>query len=99
MSLFARARRDFSHGCVRVEDAFDLAEWVLAGQDSWTRAAIDAAAGAQRSTRVDLARPIQVLLFYSTAWPVAEGGAIRFADDIYGRDAALETALARRHST
>ena len=28
-SLFARARRDFSHGCIRLEDPAALAEWVL----------------------------------------------------------------------
>ena len=28
-ALFSRSRRDFSHGCVRVEDPVALAEWVL----------------------------------------------------------------------
>ena len=30
--LFSRSRRDFSHGCVRVEDPVALAEWVLEDQ-------------------------------------------------------------------
>ena len=30
-ALFAKSRRDFSHGCVRVADPVALAEWVLTG--------------------------------------------------------------------
>ena len=35
--LFRRARRDFSHGCIRVENPVGLAEWVLRDQPDWTR--------------------------------------------------------------
>ena len=42
-----------------------------------------------------LARPVQVILFYTTAAVMPEDGTIHFADDIYGRDAALDRALAR----
>ena len=41
--LFRRARRDFSHGCIRVEDPLALAEWVLTRQVEWSRARILAA--------------------------------------------------------
>ena len=41
--LFGRARRDFSHGCVRVEDPVALAHWVLKDQPDWTRERIQAA--------------------------------------------------------
>jgi len=36
-SLFSRARRDFSHGCIRLEDATGLAEFVLRDEPEWTR--------------------------------------------------------------
>ena len=39
-ALFARSRRDFSHGCVRVADPVALAEWVLRDRPEWTRARI-----------------------------------------------------------
>ncbi len=93
--LFRRSRRDFSHGCVRVEDPVGLAEWVLAGEDGWSRDRIRAAMDASRSSRVTLARPIQVILFYVTAVVSAEDGTVRFADDVYGHDARLDRALAR----
>jgi murein L,D-transpeptidase YcbB/YkuD len=96
--LFSRTRRDFSHGCVRVADPAGLAEWALRGQDDWTRERVVAAMNADRSTRVNLARPIQVIMFYVTAVVMPEDGTIRFAEDIYGHDATLDRALTRRQS-
>ncbi len=91
--LFAQSRRDFSHGCVRVEDPTGLAEWVLADPTRWSREAIAAAAAGPHSSRVDLGRPVQVVLFYATAWVTPADDGVHFADDIYGGDAALEAAL------
>lgn len=93
--LFRRSRRDFSHGCVRVEDPVALAEWALAGEPGWDRARILAAMHATNSQRVVLSQPLQVLLFYVTA-VVSEDGTVRFADDIYGHDSRLAAALAQR---
>jgi murein L,D-transpeptidase YcbB/YkuD len=95
-SLFRKPRRDFSHGCVRVEDPVGLAEWVLAGEEGWTRERILQAMNGERSQRVTLQRPIQVILFYVTALVVPEDGALRFAEDVYGHDARLDAALQAR---
>lgn len=92
--LFERSRRDFSHGCVRVEDPTGLAEWALREQPRWTRERIEAAMTGAKPLRVDLTRPIRVMLFYVTA--VVDGGTIRFAEDIYRHDVRLERALAER---
>jgi murein L,D-transpeptidase YcbB/YkuD len=91
--LFRQARRDFSHGCVRVADPVALAEWALKGQQRWTRDAILAAMNADRPSQVTLTRPIQVILFYVTAAVMPEDGTIHFAEDIYGHDAKLDRAL------
>jgi murein L,D-transpeptidase YcbB/YkuD len=45
------------------------------------------------SRRVDLARPIQIILFYITVIVTPEDGAVRFAEDLYGHDARLDRAL------
>ncbi len=92
--LFARTRRDFSHGCVRVADPASLAEWVLQGQAEWTRERILGAMTARGPARVAVARPVQVVLFYLTAAVVPEDGAIHFAEDLYRHDAPLNRALA-----
>ena len=64
--LFSRARRDFSHGCIRLEDPARFAEWVLRDQPEWTRERIDAAMQGERPTRVNLKQPLTVVLFYDT---------------------------------
>ncbi len=92
-SLFARARRDFSHGCIRLEDPPRLAEWVLRDQPEWTRERIDAAMKGERPTQVNLKQKLTVFLFYDTAY-VDSKGVVYFADDYYGHDAQLEKALA-----
>ena len=94
--LFGQARRDFSHGCVRVEDPVGLAHWVLKNQPGWTRERIQAAMAGAAPMRVDLARPLPVILFYMTAMAVPADQTIHFASDIYGHDAKLMRALANR---
>lgn len=94
--LFHRTRRDFSHGCVRVEDPVALAAWVLQELPTWTPARIEAAMSGQRPLRVDLQQPVTVLLFYTTAFVSPEDGSLHFADDIYGHDARLDQALRSR---
>ncbi len=94
--LFGRARRDFSHGCVRVEDPVALAQWVLKDEPSWTRERIQTAMAGTSSLRVDLTRPLPVILFYMTAMVMPVEQRLHFADDIYKHDAKLARALASR---
>lgn len=91
-SLFERARRDFSHGCIRVEEPTTLAEVVLRGQPGWDRAAIERAMHGTRTRRVDLERPVTVFVLYATV-AVDEDGTLHFYPDLYGHDAALARAL------
>ena len=92
--LFARTRRDFSHGCIRVEKPAELAEWVLRDNPGWTPDRIRAAMRGTVTQQVNLAHPIPVLIVYATVI-VLEDGLVHFYDDIYGHDAALEQALAK----
>jgi murein L,D-transpeptidase YcbB/YkuD len=92
--LFARARRDFSHGCIRLEAPAALAEWVLRDRPDWTRERIDAAMQGERPTRVDLKQPLTVIIFYDTVHVNSEG-VVFFVDDIYRHDEELDVALRR----
>jgi murein L,D-transpeptidase YcbB/YkuD len=91
--LFSRARRDFSHGCIRLEDPARLAEWVLRDDPQWTRERIVAAMNGASPTQVNLKESLSVILFYDTAY-ADSSGVVHFADDYYGHDAKLEAALA-----
>ncbi len=97
--LFRNARRDFSHGCVRVQRPVDLAEWVLGRQAGWTRDRILAAMAGDRPQTVELRQPIPVLLFYTTAFVSPVTGELHFADDLYGHDQRLLRALRQRQVT
>ena len=91
--LFSRARRDFSHGCIRVEDPVSLAEWALREDPVWTRERILAVMSGATPTQVNLKRKLTVVIFYDTAY-VDSHGVVHFADDYYGHDAKLVEALA-----
>lgn len=96
--LFARSRRDFSHGCVRVQNPPALAQWLLKDQPAWNAERIAAAMEGAKTQQVNLSAPVPVLLYYLTAAVSPDDGLLHFADDIYGHDAALDRALkARRY--
>jgi murein L,D-transpeptidase YcbB/YkuD len=92
--FFAKSRRDFSHGCIRLEKPADLAPWVLRDNPGWTPERIRAAMNGSTTQQVNLAHPIPVLIVYATVI-VPEDGLVHFYDDIYGHDAALEKVLAK----
>lgn len=96
--LFQRARRDFSHGCVRVEDPVAVAEWLLKEVPGWDRQRILAAMANGNNQRVDLPQPVPVLLYYLTAIVSPDDGLLHLADDLYGHDARLDQALQQRSS-
>lgn len=90
--LFAKQRRDFSHGCIRLEDPAELAAWVLRDRPPWTPDSVRAAMSARATRRALLTRPMPVILFYTTAVAEPRGG-VEFYQDIYGHDRKLDEAL------
>jgi murein L,D-transpeptidase YcbB/YkuD len=91
--LFLKARRDFSHGCIRVQDPMALAAWVLRDKPEWSVDKIRTAMNGDQTIQVDLDKPIPVLILYSTA-VVEPDGKVRFFRDIYGYDSTMDKALA-----
>src|ERR1700741_4531293 len=92
--LFSRSRRDFSHGCIRLEDPAALATWILRDPRNWSRQQVEQAMNGANSRRVNLTRQIPVVIYYTTAvvWP---DGRLGFFDDVYKHDAKLESVLAK----
>lgn len=96
VALFERERRDFSHGCIRVEKPVELARFVMAGMPGWDEARIREAMAGGTSTTVRLAAPVPVLIAYGTV--LVKNGRVHFYDDLYGHDARLDAALRSRAS-
>jgi murein L,D-transpeptidase YcbB/YkuD len=94
-SLFARATRSFSHGCVRVEQPLAFAQYVLRDQPEWTRERIEQAMHAGEEKTVKLREAIPVYLGYWTA-RVSPDGQMQFRSDVYGVDKRLTGMLANR---
>jgi L,D-transpeptidase YcbB len=93
--LFAQARRDFSHGCIRVEKPDELAAWALRNNPGWNLARVrEAMKSGKDNQTVNLAKPIPVFILYGTAI-VDEKGEAHFYEDIYGLDADLDKVLAK----
>jgi L,D-transpeptidase YcbB len=93
--LFSDTVRDFSHGCIRVENPADLAAWALRNNPGWNLERVKATMnGTEENIQVNLVTKIPVLIVYGTA-TVTEAGEVQFFDDIYGFDAELEKALAK----
>jgi murein L,D-transpeptidase YcbB/YkuD len=88
-ALFGEDIRQFSHGCVRVQDALGFAAMIAADQgvtEEWNRAR---ATGEE--TFVPLPRAIPVRLLYQTAF--LDGGRVRYRLDAYGWDNEVARAL------
>ena len=93
--LFSQTRRDFSHGCIRVEKPAELAAWVLRDKADWSLPrAQDAMKRGADNVQVNLTKPIPVLILYGTSF-VDPDGEVRFFDDIYGYDDELRKVLAK----
>ncbi len=87
-SLFAKDKRAFSHGCIRLKEPVKLAEYVLRHQPEWTPEKIQGAMSKDDQRFVKVKDPIPVVITYYTAW-VDENGQLNFRDDIYGHDGKL----------
>lgn len=101
MGLFGLSRRDRSHGCVRLQDAEKMADWVLDGQGDWDTDKIhDAMFGPTDGSQpednkiVGLQATLPVAITYLTA-VAEEDDMMHFFNDIYGYDKQLDAALAK----
>ena len=83
--LFTEASRLYSGGCVRLEDAWRLSQWLFHRELTWE--------GAGTEEPVPLNPPVPVYITYLTAMP--NGSSIAFFDDVYGRDKARLAELGK----
>ncbi len=92
-NLFERDARALSHGCVRVEDAMELAVTLaLLGEGTSAHEAMRYSAS-REYTKVPLQQQVPVYLSYFTM-RVNEAGELEEFADLYSRDAPVLAALA-----
>ncbi len=94
-TLFSHSRRDFSHGCIRVEKPAELAAWVLRKNPGWTLERVrEGMEKGSDNVTVSLVQRVPVYIIYGTAL-IPEVNEVYFYEDIYGHDAKLAAALAK----
>ena len=86
-SLFAKAQRDLSNGCIRLEDAARFARWLMGGYDP-------VASSSEPELHVQLKQPMPLYVTYLTAQP--SNGKITYTADFYGWDKAATRQVATR---
>ena len=84
-SLFNKAERALSHGCIRLENPVALAKYVLRDRPEWTPEKISAAMNAGHEQGVPLKEHLPVHIGYFTAW-VNPDGSVTYTDDPYKLD-------------
>ncbi|MBL8589749.1 MAG: L,D-transpeptidase family protein [Methylobacteriaceae bacterium] len=94
--FFGMDYRFHSHGCVRVEGVYDLAQWVLEGtRGGWDKATILARIGTGDRLDIRVPQPVPVAWVYLTGWATPDGTA-HFRNDVYGLDSIGVAQVATR---
>jgi len=91
--LFGRAQRAFSSGCIRIQEPYDLAGLLVAGDPGWNREKIIRAVDSLQTRTIHLKQPVTIILLYRTV-SVDTDGSVLFKRDIYERDPAIVAGLA-----
>jgi murein L,D-transpeptidase YcbB/YkuD len=89
--LFAQDMRALSHGCIRVQDPFKLAD-VLLEDTGLDGAKLKGMVGGGAEKRIDLAHKIPIHIAYFTA-EVLPDGSLLTRPDVYGTDKKMKAAL------
>ena len=92
--LFARDERFFSSGCIRMQKPAEFARLLLDDTIAWPADSIQSAMFSGEERTVSLKNPVDVYIFYLTAW--SNGKTMNYRQDIYGRDDEILAALKAR---
>ncbi len=92
-SLFGRAERFDSSGCVRVHNVYTLAAWILRDTPGWGINRIQSMKQTGEQIDVKLSKPVPVYFAYISAWGLPDGS-VQFRPDIYNQDGGSATASA-----
>jgi len=91
-SLFSREDRAFSHGCIRLDKKWELLMNLMNEPDVWNMEKINEIIKTEKTTRITLPQPIDIVILYWTAGADKEAR-LFFNKDIYNRDEAVLNAL------
>ncbi|WPO77222.1 L,D-transpeptidase family protein [Flavobacterium sp. KACC 22761] len=91
-TLFDFEQRTFSHGCINVKMAKELAAAMLKDYPEWTQDKIDKAMAGKTENTFKLTKKVPIFITYFTSL-VNENGEIGFFQDVYERDSEMNSPL------
>ena len=83
--LFNQNKRDFSHGCIRVENPKKLALYLLKKDKNWSQEKVEKVLKTNTETGISIKPNMPVYIAYFTAWVDSKGN-LNFRNDIYNLD-------------
>jgi murein L,D-transpeptidase YcbB/YkuD len=95
--LFTEGSRNFSHGCIRLQNPLDFAEKVFKGRSGFDKARVQQVIAAGQQAHYAFPEPVVLHVTYRTVGIASDGTPV-FRDDVYGRDKRVVQAMARPRS-
>jgi murein L,D-transpeptidase YcbB/YkuD len=92
--LFEKIDRAFSHGCIRLENALAVAEFLLIEDSEWDQQKLETAIENNLQKTIYLSQSVPISIVYFTVW-VDASSTIQFRKDIYGMDSILDSEMAK----
>jgi len=89
--FFEKDIRALSSGCIRVQNPFELTEYLLDDPEKWDLEKIDEAINTGKTSQVQIKKEVFIHILYWTAW--SENGILQFRDDLYSLDMDLYKKL------
>jgi murein L,D-transpeptidase YcbB/YkuD len=95
--LFTEGSRNFSHGCIRLQNPLDFVEKVFGGRSGFSKERVRQVIDAAQQAHYTFPDPVTLYVTYRTVTAGADGAAI-FRDDIYGRDRRVVREMGKPRS-
>ncbi|MBS0518150.1 MAG: L,D-transpeptidase family protein [Proteobacteria bacterium] len=95
--LFTEGSRNFSHGCIRLQNPLDFVEKVYGGRGGFDKEKVQAVISSGQQAGYTFPEPVRLYVTYRTVTANADG-TVSFRDDVYGRDKRVVQAMGRPRS-
>lgn len=95
--LFTEGSRNFSHGCIRLQNPLDFVEKVYGGRGSFDKKAVQRVIDQGQQAGYTFPETVKLYVTYRTV-SVASDGAPVFRDDVYGRDKRVVREMGKPRS-
>jgi murein L,D-transpeptidase YcbB/YkuD len=95
--LFTEGSRNFSHGCIRLQNPLDFVQKVFGGKSGFDKGKVQQVINAGQQQHYTFPEPVTLYVTYRTVTAGADGTPV-FRDDVYGRDKRVVAAMAKPRS-